>query len=64
MNLITGYAGFENKMAEDCLSINVWTKPQTGERKKGKTTTISYYGSLSTNNLQLFFSSSTEEVRA
>ena len=22
------------KVSEDCLSLNIWTKPQTGERKK------------------------------
>jgi len=24
----------ENEQSEDCLSLNIWTKPQTGERKK------------------------------
>lgn len=35
LNLITAYAGFKNPTSEDCLGINVWTKPQTGEKKKG-----------------------------
>lgn len=24
----------EERFSEDCLTLNVWTKPQTGERKK------------------------------
>jgi len=24
----------ENEMREDCLYLNIWTKPQTGEKKK------------------------------
>jgi cholinesterase len=24
----------ENEMGEDCLTMNIWTKPQTGEKKK------------------------------
>jgi cholinesterase len=31
-----------NNMSEDCLSLNVWTKPQTGEKKKA--VLVSIYG--------------------
>lgn len=27
-------AGVDNKFDEDCLTLNVWTKPQTGEKQK------------------------------
>jgi cholinesterase len=31
---MAGVAGGNHKASEDCLSVNVWTKPQAGERKK------------------------------
>lgn len=33
--LLAELAQLGNALSEDCLSINVWTKPQTGEKAKG-----------------------------
>jgi carboxylesterase type B len=31
-----GSFAMPRKMSEDCLYLNVWTKPQMGEKKKGE----------------------------
>jgi carboxylesterase type B len=38
-----------DKFSEDCLTLNVWTKPQTGEAKKAVLLWI-YGGGFSTGN--------------
>ena len=38
-----------DKFSEDCLTVNVWTKPQTGEAKKAVLVWI-YGGSFTTGN--------------
>jgi carboxylesterase type B len=44
---ILGQAG--NTFDEDCLTVNVWTKPQSGEKKKAILFWI-YGGGFSTGN--------------
>jgi cholinesterase len=36
---VVGSFALPSKMSEDYLYLNVWTKPQTGEKKKGKSKT-------------------------
>ncbi|PLB35947.1 alpha/beta-hydrolase [Aspergillus candidus] len=33
-NILSAFAQRDNTLDEDCLSVNVWTKPQHGDRKK------------------------------
>ncbi|KAF2433928.1 alpha/beta-hydrolase [Tothia fuscella] len=33
-NLLSAYGQLGNQFSEDCLTLNIWTKPQTGEEKK------------------------------
>ena len=47
----------ENEMREDCLYLNIWTKPQTGEKKKA--VMIWIYGGGETS---LDFSRATTEL--
>jgi carboxylesterase type B len=44
-----GQAG--DTFSEDCLTLNVWTKPQTGEKKKAVMVWI-YGGGFNTGNSQ------------
>jgi len=34
LRLLGGISGAGNRQSEDCLTLNVWTKPQTGDKAK------------------------------
>jgi cholinesterase len=34
-NIFLAFDQVDNTQSEDCLTLNIWTKPQTGEKNKG-----------------------------
>ncbi|KAN0091824.1 alpha/beta-hydrolase [Hyaloscypha variabilis] len=49
LQVLEALAQFGDKFSEDCLTLNVWTKPQTGEAKKAVLLWI-YGGGFTTGN--------------
>ena len=50
LRILAALAQLEDKFSEDCLTLNVWTKPQTGENAKAVLFWI-YGGGFQTGNV-------------